>query len=47
MDITETRWLMHHFNADQLEQESITFTIELLKTLVVVALAFIIIPLAA
>jgi len=47
MDIDETRWLMHHFEPDELERQSINTTIEVLKTSFVVLLAFIIIPLAA
>ena len=39
MGINKTRWFMHHFDADPIEQESIRITAEVLKTLVVVVLA--------
>jgi len=44
MDINETRWYMQHFDADPIEQKSVHLTVEVFKTLAVVALAVVIIP---
>jgi len=44
MDIDTTRWYMQHFDADPIEQKSVRFTVEVFKTLAVIALAAVIIP---
>lgn len=42
MNIDETRWMMHHFDDDRLERESVRLTWELMQTVAVIAFALLI-----
>ena len=42
-DLDDTRWMIHHFEKDAIELDSVRFTVELFKTIVVVAFGLLVI----